>query len=538
MKDLIVSNAQLPLIKKSLLAGIEIAAGARSSATLYNKRDEQIAAIKSAVRVMYTVSKEIPLIIACQKGATGFFIQEAVLNELLYTTKSGNCNIVNTIDWYDGGISDAAMKCALNALDRESGITYVLRLFVNLKTDKINNGRSRRLMLDFILSHQNLEFISVKYKNKLQEILRHAYGERMCSILVNIAKTLISTRTFISEKSQSIFNKNFSRYVSGDIINAVKCFLFIFEKGTSDMYDFINFPIMAEYYVLMKDVTKINKVPEEIALGLLSDKKHPQHTAWWGTKEVRMTALAMIREKAKSTTANQVLRQTKKNFSIGAAKTANIERVTDFMALYKTGYETGFDTELNRAIDRLADKQSVRNFPYRIVGILVDESQSMKGHSIESKNTPRAIVDFTSLVIQKSAKAGQVVHVGANEINLLESITELLETEPPVGYDALFILSDGHHDSKKVRLNSIIKAWKNNRSVPVYHVSPILGDDTGVARVQQLGDEIMSISVNKPSVLMTQINAKLLEQDVKKWLEREIQTIYHKNKSTKEIQTA
>lgn len=525
MKELVVSHSQLPTIKKGLITGLEVAAGAKSSATHYHKREDQIEAVKNSVKNLYNISKELPLLVACQRGSTGFYIQQAMLNELKETTAGGSLNIVNPIDWYDEGLSDKALLTALGNLDRDHGITYVLRMFSSFKENSINNARARRLALGYIWSHPNLEFISIKYKNKIQNILKHLYGQRMNSILLKIATNYVRVPGILEgENSEKIFNSNFVKYLGNiDTTNAAKIFLFIFGKGHADTYDPVNFPIISEYFMLKDDIKKLNMIPEEVAQGLISDKAHPQYAQYWATESMRKATLAMIREKCKTTTANVVMRQTKKNESIGARKSANLTKVTDFLALYKTGYENGFTDEIREAIDDLAEKKKSASFPYDNVGIIIDDSESMKGHSTESKNTPRAIADFTAKVLTKSAKGGVMVTVDSNTTALAEAFIDLLEIQPADGFDSIFVLSDGYENTYEGMLNEVVNAWRNidGSMVPVYHVSPITGAEVG-AKARSLGDEISSLAISKPEALTVQLNAKLLEQDTKKWLEREI----------------
>ena len=114
MEKLVLTQNMLSTVKQSLIDGLTIASGSRSSATYYHGKDEQMKAIQLEIRKLYGLSKELPLIIASQKGATGRFVSEVLLNEFKQTLKGGACNIVNPIDWYDNGLSDKALLSALN----------------------------------------------------------------------------------------------------------------------------------------------------------------------------------------------------------------------------------------------------------------------------------------------------------------------------------------------------------------------------------------------------------------------------------------
>src|ERR1035437_3741855 len=109
MENLVLTQKMLVNVRQSLIDGLSVASGAKSSATYYHGRDEQMKAIQGQVEKLYKLSKELPLIIASQKGATGQFVSEVFLNEFKQTLRGGACNIVNPIDWYDNSISDKAV---------------------------------------------------------------------------------------------------------------------------------------------------------------------------------------------------------------------------------------------------------------------------------------------------------------------------------------------------------------------------------------------------------------------------------------------
>ena len=524
MENLVLTNKQLSTIKKSLVDGLTIASGARSSSTYYHSKDEQVKAIKNAVNGLYNQSKELPLILANQKGSTGKFIQEVLLNELTSTYMGGSCNIINPIDWYDNGLSDKAILGALYNLN-ENGIPYVLRLFTDLKNNEVNNERTRKIVLGYIWGHPNLEFNVLKYRNKISKVLKHIYGLRNTSILISIAEKYLNTSVFDSEKEHNIVNNlvyKFNR--NDDITRLLKILLFLFKKGREDMYSSLDFPLLSEYYRACSDITSVNKVPEEVLVGLISDKNHPQHSQLWSTDLKKESTKKMLRTNVKVTSVNQQVRQTKQNKKLGVEKPVNLEKATDFMALYKTGFENGFNDKINLAIDKLAEKNKISNFPYQNVGIIMDVSNSMEGHKRESKNTPKAIGMFTSKVLGKSAINKTVVTAGSQATDLASSFIELMKLENETNlYDAVFFITDGYENAYEGLTNEVVNAFisETERYLPIFQISPVTGAETG-ANVRELGGEIVKMSVSSPKTLMNQINARLLEVDTKTWLENQV----------------
>jgi len=524
MEKLVLTQKMLVSVKQSLVDGLTVASGIKSSATYYHSRDEQMTALQKEIQKMYGLSKELPLIVASQKGATGQFVSEVLLNEFKRTLKGGACNIVNPIDWYDNGLSDKAVLTALNNLG-ENGLPYVLRLFMDLKDSKINNERSRKIMLGFIWGQSNLEFYSLKYRTKIAKILRHVYGQKKTSILLSIAqKCLTSNGLYDNDKSMTIANEGIFKYFNGNDMRAFKLLMFLFKRDNGIVYNVNEFPLLSEYQKAKTDITVVKNVPEEVLIGMVASISHPQYHSLWSTKIQREATKAMIRKNVVVTSVNQQVRQTKSTAKLGVEKTVELEKATDFMALYKTGYETTFTAEIKSAIDGLAEKKKIQGFFYQNIGVIVDDSISMTGNALESKNTPRAIADFTAKVLGKSATNATIVRTSDVFTDLASGFIDLLKKENTAcPYDAIFILTDGYENAYDGLTNEVISIWQaeTQRNIPMFQISPITSAEMG-ANVRKLGSGVVTMAINNPVALQPQINARLLEIDTKRWLENQV----------------
>lgn len=533
MENLVITNKQLATIKKNLIEGLSVAAGARNSATYYHTKEDQSKAIKGSIEKLYAQSKELPLILANQKGSTGKFIQEVLLNEFAKTYMGGSCNIVNPIDWYDNGLSDKAILGALYNLN-ENGIPYVLRLFTEFKDSGVNNERMRKIVLGFIWGHPNIEFNALKYRNKIQQTLKHVYGVRRTSILLSIAENYVRTKVYRSEKEHAIANDLLGKYVGDtDIIRSFKLLLFIFKRGSADMYGKLKFPLLYQYYQATVDVTAVTMVPEEVLIGLISNKNHPQYDQLWSTPVKRESTKKLFKRTVEVTSVNQQVRQTKQREKLGVEKTVNLAKATDYMALYKTGYETGFTPALNDAINELASKKKITGFPYANIGIVLDKSASMTGHKQESKNTPRAIAEFTTLVLKKSSENATVIATETDSTDLASAFIKLMKSEDESNpFDAVFFITDGYENQYEGLTNEVVTAFlsETERYMPVFQISPIVGAEME-ANVRPLGNEIVKMAVNSPMALMGQMNARLLEVDTKRWIENQVKLLETSNVS-------
>ena len=539
MENLVLTQKMLVSIKQSLIEGLTIASGSKSSATYYHSRDEQMKAIQTEITNMYKLSKELPLILANQKGATGQFVSEVLFNEFKQTLKGGACNIVNPIDWYDNGLSDKAVLNALNSLG-ENGLPYVLRLFIDMKNGKINNERMRKIILGFIWGQENLEFYSLKYRNKIAKILKHVYGTKMTSVLLTIAQKAANVSHFVvgTEKEMKILNDSILKYYNGDSLRAFKLLLFIFKKEGHNIYGVSEFPVLNEYQKAKVDITSVTKVPEEVLLGMVASTSHPQYHSLWSTAIQREATKALVRKNVTVTSVNQQVRQTKSTAKLGVEKTVELEKATDFLALYKTGYENTFTPELNVAINKLAEKKKILGFFYQSIGIIVDESISMSGNALESKNTPRAIADFTAKVLGKSADSATFVKTNGFSTDLASAFIELLKSENTANpYQAIFILTDGYENAYDGLTNEVISIWQteSGRNIPMFQISPITSAEMG-ANVRKLGSNVVTMAINNPVALQPQITARLLEIDTKRWLETQVLALEATNvKRTKKI---
>lgn len=540
MEKLVLTNTMISTVKQSLIDGLTVASGSRSSATYYHSRDEQLKAIRNQVMAMYRISKEIPLFVATQRGVTGRFISEVLLNEFRNTSRGGACNIVNPIDWYDNGIGDKALLIALENLYDDNGLPYVLRFFMDLKKMRVNNERSRKITLGFIWGQSNIEFYSLKYRNKIAETLKHVYGVKKTSILLSIAsKHKNMTDTFVgTEKELSIINDSILKYFNGEMSRAFKLLLFLFKKDDNVIYDADEFPLFNEYQIAKTNILDVKRVPEEVLHGLISDKKHPQYNELWSDADKRESTKAIIRKNVEVTSINQQVRQTKSTAKLGVERVVELDKATDFMALYKTGFETKFTRELSIAIDKLAEKKKINGFYYQNIGVIVDDSASMKGHKVESKNTPRAIVDFTRKVLEKSTKNCTVRITNNDVTDLGSSFIDLLKNENSnQPYDAIFILSDGYENSYDGLTDEIISIYQKETgsSIPIFQISPITSAEMG-ANVRKISERVVTMAINNPVALQPQINARLLEIDTKRWLVAQMGVLKESNVSrTKKI---
>lgn len=543
MDDLIVSKNELPKIRDAIVAALEVSAQASSKATHYHTARQQRDAVVDHISKLHVVGKELPLIVASIPGAQGFYVQEAILQELGAGTLRGYNTIVPSKIWDDEGLRNNALYACFRNLDESAGITYVLRMLVEAKERKINNARTRRFALEYIWGHPNLEFIAVKYRSKLRKILTHVYGVKLARHLHAIARSLSDSDTIPVASDFKLWNNMVFRYASKNspllAMQVEIIYRYIFGEtrvAGLDADTHFDLNILAQVYRATTDITGCVIVPEEVIIGLLSNKLHPQHTDKWSTKEKQNITLQEIRSKTKVETANQAVRKTvqEKKRGINREVPTDVSNVTDPIALLKTIYElqaSGVGDireneeswKIYNQVQELAIKARYDDFPYKRIGVVVDSSYSMSGHYQESKNTPRASAAFLNFVLGYSSETMATDTIGKSIARAFLDVLRSFEVDGNKP-DAMFVLSDGYDNDYDGLLSEVVAAWQSTGdATPVFHISPI-GSAEVNAKARSLGSNIASFAANYRTLPLV-ITANLLETDPKVWLKNQVERL-------------
>lgn len=328
------------------------------------------------------------------------------------------------------------------ALFNES-ITHAIKMLLELKEKRINNARTTNVILDFIFNRGNADFIAIKYRNKLKDLLIHALG------LSTINKILSNT-----QDGKKLFKKHIDKYNNP---YAKEIFVFICSKTTD-----INFECKSEYiseYIrVSKEFSSENfsvknikgtKLPIEVLMGFNNFyKKHLN--------------LAAIMTLGNSSSKQKIQMQN----AVKKATNNTVELKIDFekysiIELYKYLYnkvditneeleEIWFNIE-NKSMELAMNNKDI---DLGKIAILLDLSESSSG-SVENPNAPL----FRELLIEKVYSQLNAVSktytVGGHyddvrKIYIPESDTNFNETLIKIaedGYEKVLILSDGFENS-------------------------------------------------------------------------------------------
>jgi len=171
----------------------------------------------------------------------------------------------------DGLLSPEQEGAAVRGLLRLLPPQRMLKMFGMLRVERINNARTRRLILTTLLGADNLEFWAVKYRRKLATALIHAWGRRTASILRAVLAKAGDDRT---EKERQILQRHLHRFGRGvDRDRVEQCVRFILGDE-----DGLTLRRLAAYRDAKRDLATGRVLPFETLEGLRGrfhrDKTH------------------------------------------------------------------------------------------------------------------------------------------------------------------------------------------------------------------------------------------------------------------------
>ncbi len=381
-----------------------------------------------------------------------------------------------------------------------------LKLFGALKEARVNNARTRRLILWTILDQPDLEWAAVKYRRKIAAALSHAWGIRMTGIIKSIL-----TKTELTGKELGVLQANIVEPIG---LNRVG------EDGVCECLSFIlgnegpwTLPKLGAYEEAKIRFRAGKKLPPEVMEGIRSTF-HPH----------RSSADVMELTERQATTGQRIAVQR-------AAKEKGVEVAFDpakydLVRLYVYAYEMGLDNEIWKAIREKAILKAARlprPMQFEHVGIVVDTSYSMMG-SEEQKHRPIATAlaiknvlqaasawnttFYTTGVVDDSLCAVSDLPVTVGETSLAEAFLKVVEREP----DSVFIISDGYENAPAGRLaETVARLRQMGNDTPIYQLSPVMAAETYGTR--PLANDVPVLPVNQTINLGMGMIKLMLGQD-------------------------
>lgn len=385
----------------------------------------------------------------------------------------------------------------------------MMNLYGNLRAKKVNNARTRRMILGPLLNSGAIDLWSVKYRKKVRVAIEHAIGKRRTGIIKSIL--LKKTR---SDLENAILRDNLLKYVAADTNteHLLECLSFVLGNDKYANKKF-KIPIIKAFYDAREDFSKGTLLPMEVLEGIR------------GTYHKDLKQEVVLKTAKTSMTTKQKKLVQKKAEKVGVKVEFDPMKYS-MIDLYIYAFENGWTKEIATALDRKAKALSEKlPFKFGSIGIIVDDSKSMYGSETQALR-PIAAALATADMLRNCATeshlvttSGRPIEYGnlifpSGETNIAKSLIKMLKTAK----DAIFILSDGYENAPAGRVAEVVEiASKIGVNTPVYHLNPVAAA-TDSAGLRTFGAGIQAVPLPSPDAFGNLIFKTLLETDPRRGL--------------------
>jgi hypothetical protein len=386
---------------------------------------------------------------------------------------------------------------------------------------RVNNSRTRKLILDYIFNRDNksLEYLAINYKGKLQKLIRHALGKQDLQKLLG--------------GNNHVFQKFVGRY-NKDAFPVV-CHIFnCYELAEKRVY----FPLLDEYDAL-KQAAIIGDVDE-----FRNHMKSLPIRTVMGMRNLYKVRIkkSELYEKTKLSTKDTIQMQAASK-KAGAKKVKINYKKQDIYDLFKFLYFKIRDGEMDD-IDELFDaiEEVQKIIPKVDVGkcvVVMDASHSMMG----SEERPLHPFLTGLSIISTLENIVEVIYVGGHRIDVLgkgvattlpipynhtdlwRGLIKAVET----GVENIVVISDGYENTVKGMFKHVYDHLrKAGYNFKLTHINPVFAASSSNGTGRKLVDDINPMPVGDHKFLETEvIFSKMIEDKdmVKKLLIRKYQNL-------------
>lgn len=485
-------------LQKNIITFLDTISTNTGKKTFYNTEEEQQKALQNIHNEMMSMNRGLYLALLCVSGSNDRNVQLGIGTLLRTPYRTVNGSILTEEIEFNG------LEFLVDSLPPQR----VLKLFCQFPDIKLNNSRTKKLVLNYILKSNNLEYWSVKYRNKLKKCLTHIWGLRTSSIIVSILN-----KKNRNEKENKILDKHLYKYIRDSKISNIlieNCILFIFgnekhanKSGSKFLESFVN---------AKKNFKDGKELPFEVLEGLRSTfhKDVPHEKVLLLTKN-NLTSNQKISMHKKAKESNVKLQ----------VKTENV----DIVKLYISALENP-DDDFTDSLSRKVKKE-FNNIPfeYENISIVFDNSKSMFGDVVSGKNKPIAIsLAMRDMLIEKSEESSIYYSSGGDydqfelcypkgETDLALPLAKAINSES----DAIFIITDGYENAPAGRVDEILEISRElGFNKPVYQITPVASAEAQKLNtgVRSLSDHVSKLPVNNPASLGVGSLRMLIENDI------------------------
>jgi len=485
-----------PLQQKVLghVAGrfIESAVTATGRATFYNTVEEQRKALEVIHRTLFYLDRGLYGLLLAFGGVTDHARQMGVLRLLSFPRRDDEPSL----------LSDSQEKDLLRWMVRSMPPQRAFKLFEMIACARINNRRTRKLMLDFIFHSPKLELWSVRYRTGLRRSLIHALGRRAASITKDILERREEDRTDREKDIVAGFLGRFSGREKRERVYECVAFALGAEKSLS-------LPLLRSYCASRKDLEAGMGLPFETLEGIRS------------TFHRNRTSAEVLALTKRLLTDGQKLGLQRKAAEDGVEIAVDFSRYSP-ARLYIYAFERGMTEEIQMTLhDNARDTASSIPLSFSRTGLLVDCSLSMKGHRTQPF---RPIAQALALrdVLQRMSEDAITVYCGgemrdsliypSGHTSLAPALLDLIERN----VDNVFILSDGYENAPSGRLGEVVLALRRiGVATPICQLSSVSASESGGVRALAPGLIPVMAVPEQQSIALSLIMTIIRENPVK-----------------------
>ena len=473
----------------------------------YEGRDEQFAAVKDTWDRLLAYDRVLFTLLTLLNGSG--FSKGMISHMLLSTPDNGTGK-----DLIPAGLdSDFEKNVIMYNLHRIASEDSMPRAIKNLlilagsdrNARRINNARTRKIILDFIFNRDNreLDALAVNYKAKLAKLVRHALGKQdLYKILSN---------------NEKLFQKLIGRYNR----NAYPVVHFLFGSNVVRTEGARAYFPQIDSYVALRTAAEAGDLNEF--------RKHMKKLPWRTVIGFRNTYKLNIDKgeilgKAKMSDKDKLQTQSAQKRA-GAKKVRKVRyEKQDLYDLWKLFYHKVLNNDgddidkISEAVDVVSNK--IEKMEFEDVAIVLDFSHSMRGsderplHPMLTALCLLSCFNFKTIhpvggkqVIIEGTDVGATVPSGGSP--LWRGLVDAVLT----GAKTIVVISDGYENAVSGMFNHVYDHFKSTgHEFDLLQINPVFSADAKSGTVRSLVDGGNPLPVNNYKHLETEfIFRKMLD---------------------------
>ena len=476
-----ISHDRAQTIGGAVAAFLDVAMTSTGRATFYNSRAEQQDAELAAHLALLNLDRGLYAAMLCLPGTTDR-VRMVGIHMLLRDPRAGRPSAI-----LDESFELALLQHIATLLPPPR----VLRTFVQLRTDRVNNARARKLILRYILGSPRLNLWAIRYRNKLRQALRHAWGQRVTGAVYAAVGDVASHGS--SQRSCEIVDRHVAPYADFESRPA---------PSSVEFYGSLHYILGGEPHPTFrsKQLQAVYDARTDLAAGAILGPEILEGIRSTFHADTPHAKIVEICAGARAHTRGQRLTDQKK------AEAAGVELEVDFSQydatrLYLHAFENGLSPDIEAALSHRAYR-AAQGLPmsYERALVVLDGSQSQQGDDTQRLRPIATTLALRDLLRVACADA-QLVWCGGNAVQVKDRASGLVypEGDTALGLalakgladcgdgeaspQAIFVVTDGYENAPAGRFAEVLaEARRLGCTAPVYQLTPVLAAETQSVR--------------------------------------------------------